>query len=140
MNCPHCGKENAEEAAFCNRCGKELRQFEAVPEGDQPCYRHAKTLTALRCGKCERPICTKCTVLGPAGQRCPDCAKLNVKVSGRGVLYNLTQPFKGLMRSGPYTIYFTILLISMVFGLIRSCARSVPREVITKIDSGRGDE
>jgi hypothetical protein len=28
------------------------------------------------CGRCERPICVKCMVSGPAGMRCPDCASL----------------------------------------------------------------
>ncbi|MBV9851277.1 MAG: hypothetical protein JO250_16530 [Armatimonadetes bacterium] len=40
------------------------------------CYRHPKTETAVRCGKCDRPICPRCMVPGPAGMRCPDCASL----------------------------------------------------------------
>ena len=40
------------------------------------CYRHPKTETAVSCGRCERPICVKCMVSGPAGMRCPDCASL----------------------------------------------------------------
>lgn len=40
------------------------------------CYQHPKIETAVRCGKCERPICPKCMVPGPAGMRCPDCASL----------------------------------------------------------------
>ena len=40
------------------------------------CYRHPKSETAVRCGKCDRPICPKCMVSGPAGMRCPDCASL----------------------------------------------------------------
>jgi hypothetical protein len=40
------------------------------------CYRHVKTETAVRCGKCDRPICTRCMVSGPVGMRCPDCASL----------------------------------------------------------------
>ena len=38
------------------------------------CARHRKVKTRLRCGRCERPICPKCTVMGPTGARCPDCA------------------------------------------------------------------
>ncbi len=48
----------------------------AVP--DEPgvywCGRHRKVKTRLRCGRCERPICTRCTVMAPTGARCPDCA------------------------------------------------------------------
>lgn len=40
------------------------------------CYRHAKTETAVRCNKCERPICTRCMVSSPVGMRCRDCASL----------------------------------------------------------------
>ncbi|MBV9864106.1 MAG: hypothetical protein JO316_02030 [Abitibacteriaceae bacterium] len=38
------------------------------------CARHKKVKTRLRCGRCERPICVKCTVMGPTGARCPECA------------------------------------------------------------------
>jgi len=37
------------------------------------CKRHAKVKTRLRCGRCETPICGKCTKYGPTGARCPDC-------------------------------------------------------------------
>ncbi len=40
------------------------------------CDRHPKIETNLRCGKCEKPICSKCTVQTPVGARCADCAKL----------------------------------------------------------------
>lgn len=42
------------------------------------CARHRKTQTRLRCGRCETPICPKCTVYGPTGARCKSC------VSNRG--------------------------------------------------------
>jgi len=38
------------------------------------CARHKKVKTRLRCGRCETPICPKCTKMGPTGARCPDCA------------------------------------------------------------------
>ena len=38
------------------------------------CARHRKTQTRLRCGRCETPICPKCTRMGPTGARCPQCA------------------------------------------------------------------
>lgn len=41
------------------------------------CSRHPKIETNLRCGKCDRPICPKCTIQTPVGARCPECAKLN---------------------------------------------------------------
>ena len=38
------------------------------------CARHKNTQTRLRCGRCETPICTKCTRIGPTGARCPSCS------------------------------------------------------------------
>jgi hypothetical protein len=38
------------------------------------CARHKNVKTRLRCGRCEKPICPKCTKYGPTGARCPDCA------------------------------------------------------------------
>jgi hypothetical protein len=40
------------------------------------CYRHPRVETGVSCGRCDRPICPKCMVAGPAGMRCPDCASL----------------------------------------------------------------
>ena len=37
------------------------------------CARHQATKTRLRCGRCEKPICPKCTNMGPVGARCRDC-------------------------------------------------------------------
>lgn len=37
------------------------------------CARHRSVRTRLRCGRCEKPICPKCTVIGPTGARCRDC-------------------------------------------------------------------
>ena len=37
------------------------------------CARHKNTKTRLRCGRCEKPICPKCTTYGPTGARCRDC-------------------------------------------------------------------
>jgi hypothetical protein len=37
------------------------------------CARHKSVKTRLRCGRCEKPICPKCTTYGPTGARCRDC-------------------------------------------------------------------
>ena len=37
------------------------------------CARHKSVRTRLRCGRCEKPICPKCTVMAPTGARCRDC-------------------------------------------------------------------
>jgi hypothetical protein len=40
------------------------------------CVNHPKQETAVRCGKCGKPICTRCMVSTPVGMRCRDCAQL----------------------------------------------------------------
>ena len=40
------------------------------------CARHPNVETVIRCGRCETPVCPKCSVMGPAGIRCRDCASL----------------------------------------------------------------
>ena len=40
------------------------------------CTRHPNVETALSCGKCGTPICPDCSVAGPVGMRCRDCASL----------------------------------------------------------------
>ena len=45
-------------------------------EGDALyCYRHPDREVYVRCGRCDRPICTGCAMLGPVGMRCKDCGK-----------------------------------------------------------------
>lgn len=39
-----------------------------------PCARHPNVETALRCGRCNTPICPKCMIMTPVGARCRDCA------------------------------------------------------------------
>ena len=41
------------------------------------CAVHPHVETALRCGKCGKPICPKCMVQTPVGARCRQCAKLH---------------------------------------------------------------
>lgn len=52
---------------------------ETLAQGDAEqlfCYRHPTTETWLRCGRCDRPICTKCSVQGPVGSRCRECGRV----------------------------------------------------------------
>lgn len=49
------------------------------------CARHPGVETALRCGRCETPICPQCMVMTPVGARCPDCSPVI-----RSPLYSVT--------------------------------------------------
>jgi hypothetical protein len=37
------------------------------------CYRHPKSETYVRCGRCDQPICPNCAFQGPVGSRCRQC-------------------------------------------------------------------
>ena len=39
------------------------------------CARHPGTETRLHCSQCGTPICPRCSVETPVGQKCPDCAR-----------------------------------------------------------------
>lgn len=39
------------------------------------CARHPKVETAVSCGRCSTPICTKCMVPGAVGMLCRNCAQ-----------------------------------------------------------------
>ncbi len=41
--------------------------------GPVPCADHPDVETRLRCSRCGRPICPRCSVRTPVGMRCPDC-------------------------------------------------------------------
>lgn len=47
----------------------------ATDEEALVCYRHPGRATSLRCYKCNRPICSECTVKTPVGYLCPSCQR-----------------------------------------------------------------
>ena len=48
---------------------------DSTEEDDVACYRHPKQLTALRCVRCDRPICVDCAITAPVGMKCPECGR-----------------------------------------------------------------
>lgn len=54
--------------------GSDTTQVAASETGEQTfCYVHANTPTGLRCTRCDRPICGRCSIPASVGQHCPDC-------------------------------------------------------------------
>ncbi|MEW6241493.1 MAG: hypothetical protein AB1564_11850 [Chloroflexota bacterium] len=71
------------------------------------CYVHPNRPTALRCNRCERPICSQCAVRTPTGYRCRECVRSQQKtfdtaawydyLIGFGVTFVLSLIASGLM-------------------------------------------
>ena len=49
----------------------------SVSGGVVACARDPEVQTALRCSRCDTPICPKCLVHTPVGARCRDCARIS---------------------------------------------------------------
>lgn len=71
----------------------------------QPCPRHPKELTALRCSKCESPICHRCAVLTPVGYRCPECGKERSALRDVPLVLHLTGMGLGLFLGWGITLF-----------------------------------
>lgn len=133
-NCPRCGRENGEDVRFCGRCGLDLHEYAQAQgrpavETTAFCYRHPKVSTNLSCGRCERPICTKCAIMGPAGIRCPDCARHKVAVRPGAVVHEARRSLFSLGRiGGRMGPYMLMILASLAFGAFRSCNRPDVRD------------
>ncbi len=131
MVCTRCGRDNPEENEFCGRCGTDLKEvISAVTEAEDDlfCFKHKKERTALRCGRCERPICTKCVIIGPAGPRCHECSKQNIAFRPGAVVQEAKVGLRRVGRLGPWGIYMILVIGMMLFGSLRMCGRPDPRQ------------
>jgi len=118
ITCSECKTSNPSSNKFCGGCGKELPAVEAVPVPGEPgvfyCHKHVKVPTRIRCGKCDAPVCIKCSVQGVAGIRCRECAKQRVKVRPVGVLHEagrvIGNSTPGLGRTVWYMVLWRIIM------------------------------
>lgn len=101
---------------------------QSVDEAEHVCYRHPRRPTRLSCGRCGKPVCTDCVKLGPAGPRCPDCAKSIVAVRPAAVALEAK---RGLMRLLPNSFggwWVLVVLLGLVgTGLTRCTAMLNPK-------------
>ena len=57
------------------------------------CANHPNVETALRCNRCEKPICSKCAVRTPTGYRCKECINNQQKVFNTALWYDYLSTF-----------------------------------------------
>jgi hypothetical protein len=102
--CSRCGAENSGNPKFCNACGRKFVPLaEPLLVGDEPglyyCYKHPKETTRVTCGRCERPLCHRCVVIGSVGVRCRQCASNKIPIRMRGVMHDAGRGVRGVGRS-----------------------------------------
>src|SRR3954451_9541578 len=91
-----------------------------------PCAADPKIETALRCGRCDTPICPRCLVMTPVGARCRNCAQLRQNpIFVVGPIYYLRAIGAGLAVAtiGSYALafipffqFFGLLLLGVAVG------------------------
>ncbi|RYG35813.1 zinc ribbon domain-containing protein [bacterium] len=144
--CSKCGTENPDDGRFCRSCGQKFVAMAAPVETSEPgvyyCYKHKKETTRVTCGRCERPLCTKCVTVGANGVRCRDCARNKVPLHFSGMVHEM---FSGLRKMGrtlaaqPYWIYIIVLLAMSVIGRISTLGSNHP-DPQTMEDAGYYDD
>ncbi|MBL8086671.1 MAG: hypothetical protein JNM85_01215 [Chthonomonas sp.] len=99
------------------------------------CPKHPREKTALRCGKCDRPICTRCTVLSPAGTRCTECSRNQIAFRPETAARSFGLELKRLTRLGPMSWYAIAIVLSIGFSVFRSCGAQRRAPIVIEQDS-----
>lgn len=122
-HCSKCGAANVATTKFCGSCGAKFEPVAAAvsagEEGLYYCYKHRKEPTRVTCGRCERPICPKCLVVGPAGVRCKVCARNRTPIRIRGLAHSAGSAIGGIDGRKVWYLYIwasIIRFIAMLFG------------------------
>ena len=80
------------------------------PRGIVACPRDPAVQTALRCSRCEKPICPKCMIQTPVGARCRDCARI-----AKSPVYTMTNT---VMARAAVASVVGGLVMGLVWGLV----------------------
>jgi hypothetical protein len=84
-----------------------------------PCAADPKVETALRCGRCDTPICPRCLVMTPVGARCRSCAQLRKNpIFVVGPVYYLRAIGAGLAVAAVGTYVLAFIPFFQFFGLL----------------------
>lgn len=126
--CDRCGAENPDNNKFCGECGSRfVPRPPSVPvpgeDGVYYCQKHKKEPTRVTCGRCDKPICHKCMIVGPAGVRCRECGKRKTPVRLRGVVHDARRGIGGIgARMGTRPVWYLwiwMMIINFIRGFFR---------------------
>ncbi|MER2599281.1 MAG: tetratricopeptide repeat protein [Caldilineales bacterium] len=98
-----------------------------APAPDQPltCTNHPAVQTALRCNRCERPMCTDCVRLTDVGYRCKDCIReqQNVYFTAEGRDYVVAAVLSFVLAAAATPVIQLLLGIAgILFGILLALA------------------
>jgi hypothetical protein len=83
------------------------------------CKRHPNEETRLFCSSCGDPVCPRCAVHAPVGQKCPGCARQARSARARGKPRQyLKAVLAGLAGAAGVSIALFVLAINIQFGVI----------------------
>jgi hypothetical protein len=124
MVCRQCNTNNADGNKFCGSCGAAMPETDPVvpvpgEAGAFNCGRHKNIVTRLRCGRCETPICPKCTVYTPAGTRCRNCSKNKIAIRPRGVINRAGQVLDDVASSSVGRRIWYVVIFEFILSLFR---------------------
>ncbi len=106
----------------------------AATQEHEVCFYHPTTETALRCNRCDKPICTRCAIKTPVGYRCKVCIKDQQEVFYTAVWHDyllaavVSIPLAALASYIIFSIGWLTLIVAPFAGtLIAEAARLVTR-------------
>lgn len=73
----------------------------------------------MTCGRCEKPICPKCLIVGPAGVRCKACASNKVPVSVTGMLHDAKSRVGPIDGRKVWYLYLLSMIVRFFTGWFR---------------------
>lgn len=98
------------------------------------CANHPQVATALRCNRCNKPICTRCIVRTPVGYRCRECVRSQQQLFETAVWHDyavatiLAAMLGGLAGALLLNLgWFVLFLAPVAGGLIAEIVRAAVR-------------
>lgn len=80
------------------------------------CTYHPDRLTALRCNRCDKPICSKCAILTPTGYRCKECIRSQQRIFDTTLWYDY---FTASIIAAPLSFLGSLIIPALgFFGLL----------------------